>query len=151
MISTYALGYAFAHPDADPEPLDPLVTGGKQFSHGDPNQRDAPPPKSRTRVLVVGAADWPDVGAVFAHLTIAWRDAGQPLEVVHERGDHPLARHIRTWLAEHPENSSTPFDPSPWQGTDVIRPKAWRVLAFGDGWGVRVAEQAGLDVRRVAA
>lgn len=112
--------------------------------------RIEPPISTRSRLLVVGDREFPDLAAVFAHLTIAWREAGQPLDVVLEHGTYPLAAAVRQWLDEHPcGHHLVTYDPNPWRGTVAIRPRAWRVLAFGQGWGVRVAEKAGLDVRRV--
>lgn len=134
-----------------PAEVELLVDGGRPYVEQPWEvRREAAPIDTRSRVLVVGDPQWSDVGAVFAHLTIAWRDAGQPLIVVLEHGGHPLGAAVQLWLHEHPcGHELVTYDPSPWRGTPAIRPRAWRVLAFGDGWGVRVTERAGLDVRRV--
>lgn len=151
-MTVFAPAWASLPTDPDTD-LPPLVDGGRPYS--DPPWRvDGPAPAhARSRVLVVGDPSWPDPGAVSGHLTVAWRDAGQPLTVIHEAGCHPLGSAVRRWLAEHRPCGHVPveYDPSPWRSTVAIRPRAWRVLAFGDGWGVRVAERAGLDVRRVTA
>ena len=130
-----------------------LVDGGRPYVEQSWEvRREAAPVDTRSHLLVVGDPSWSDVGAVHAHLTIAWRDAGQPLVVVFEHGVHPLGAAVRLWLHEHPcGHELVTYDPSPWRGSLAIRPRAWRVLAFGDGWGVRVTERAGLDVRRVGA
>lgn len=120
---------------------------GSWWAHPTPPDPD---PDDLSRVLVVGTPDWPHPGLVHAHLTVAWRDAGRPLHVVHEAGRHPLAAAVRSWLRETPcGHIEGRYHPSLWRSPVAIRPKAWRVLAFGPHWGVTAATRAGLDLRQV--
>lgn len=118
----------------------------------------------RSRVLVTGSRDWPDQAAVWTALTEAWRDAGQPLLVVH--GACPTGADVmaQAWADEHKvggvEVERHPADWSrggraagPLRNLEMVQAGAWRVLAFvahrspGATQCVTAAQRAGLDVR----
>lgn len=119
-----------------------------------------------SRVLVTGSRDWTDRGAVWGALTIAWRDAGQPLTVV--QGGCPTGAdlHAREWAAEHAfaghELEEHPADwrchgrvAGPIRNHAMVMTGAWRVLAFildgsrGASGCADFADHVGLDVRRI--
>lgn len=132
--------------------------GWATVAHVDPD-----PPTSCRRVLVTGSRDWTDTGAVREALNLAWRDAGQPIVVVH--GACPTgADHIADgWAVEHEcagitverHRADWTLGPrgGPVRNLRMVNLGAWRVLAFplgaspGSRGCVRLAQAAGLDVR----
>lgn len=54
-----------------------------------------------TRVIVCGSREWTDEATVRTALTRAWRDAGQPLVVVHGACPTGADRIASEWAQEH--------------------------------------------------
>lgn len=65
------------------------------------NPIPGPSPTGRTRVLVTGSRAWVDEAAVRTALTRAWRDAGQPLTVVHGGCPAGADAIAAAWVREH--------------------------------------------------
>jgi hypothetical protein len=128
---------------------------------------EADTPNTASRVLVTGSARFARTDLVYAALTAAWRDAGQPLVVAHAARGCPLDRTARLWVADHQLAGNTEdLHPADHTGdgynAELLRDRrllqhgAWRVLAFltpdwRDAGLTLRAEMAGLDVRRIEA
>ncbi len=118
----------------------------------------------RVRVLVTGSRAWSDAAAVRVALTRAWRDAGQPLTVVHGGCPTGADAIAAAWVREH-EVAGIEEElhvarwhrhgraAGPLRNQEMVDAGAWRVLAFplgaspGTRHCVQAAEMAGLDVR----
>ena len=125
-----------------------------------------PPPRlgPHSRVLVTGSRDWVDQAVVRAALTAAWRDAGQPLVVVHGACPTGADAMAEAWAVEHAvAGIEVERNPANWRlggrgagpvrYAAMVRAGAWRVVAFvrhhspGASQCVLAARRAGLDVR----
>lgn len=116
-----------------------------------------------TRVIVTGSRGWADEAAVRTALTRAWREAGQPLVVVHGACPTGADRIASEWAREHEHagivEERHPADwrslgrsAGPTRNAAMVRAGAAFVLAFPSGASVgtrgamRLAARAGIPV-----
>lgn len=88
-----------------------------------------------TRVLVTGSRAWTDEAAVRTALTRAWREAGQPLVVVHGACPTGADRIASEWAREH---EPAGIVEEPW-------PAKWRL------YGRRAGPQRNADMAAAGA
>lgn len=122
------------------------------------------PDGPRSRVLVTGSRDVVNEPLVRCELTRAWREAGQPLVVVHGACPTGVDAIAATWCREHEfAGIVEERHPARWhlhgraagpvRNAEMVQAGAWRVLAFPAGLSrgtrhcMRTALAAGLDVR----
>lgn len=149
-------GHASSPHDCDLDPGPPMVAGPAGSTTFTTSSGFTPGPWSR--VVVTGPRGVGDRAAVWAALTTAWREAGQPLVVVtagrpaapdthavdwyaaHETCGHILERHIvNPW--RHGRHALAIRDLA------LFEVEPWRVLSFGEDDATVLAKLCAHDVR----